>query len=107
MNQFTNRQSHEHEAIYGQYMVRGARRAQGGALADAVMHQPNLCRVPDFGEFVYIRYGNKNYKIATRSLVYFLLKGSAPPVFGPCSCKNKGCVAPDHQNLIKVEALQE
>jgi hypothetical protein len=100
MNQFSARQDLEGAGLYAQYMTRGARRNHVLDLVRAVTEQPTLCRLPEYGDYVYLRAGNKQHKIAVRSLVYYAINNTLP-VFGPCTCKNRGCVTPAHQNLVE------
>jgi len=93
-NQFTHRVDIE---LLKTYMVRGGQRERIKVYADQVRAKPGVCLLPDGENYVFMRDAGKLKKVSVRSLVYYVVHGTAP-TFWPCGCKNKGCINPNHQS---------
>lgn len=65
-------------------------------LYDEIQANPNMCHVPKGGNSLWFKYEGQRRRIAIRAIVYYLHKGTTP-IFSACTCGNKGCVNPEHQ----------
>ena len=93
-NQWTNKVNIQ---VLTDYMERGAQAPQIRTLAGTA--PTSLCIVPVGGSSLFFRAEGKLRKLSKRQLVYFYWNGTAP-TFAQCTCKNAGCVNPEHQRIM-------
>lgn len=70
-------------------------------LAEKFRHHPDMCYTQPQQRMETLHM-NKRIRATIRQLLYLRVKGKTA-LFGPCTCGTRGCLNPNHQNVLETK----